>query len=227
MAATSTMNEAAVAAGRWPKAAGRAAAVCLAASVAGCEVGPAAGTVTALLNGKDLAGWKVLRKGSFERAGRIYVKDGQLILEAGQPLTGLTWTGAFPSDGYEVSLEAMRVEGSDFFCGMTFPAAGGYGTLIVGGWGGQLVGISNIDGKSAEENDTTRIVEFKDRRWYHIDLRVARGRIEVRLDGKELISLATAGKHLAVWKQQEPVRPFGLTTWWTVAALRDIRLRRL
>ena len=56
---------------------------------------------------------------------------------------------------YEVTLEAMRVDGNDFFCGMTFPAGKDPCTLIVGGWGGTVVGLSSINGMDASENETT------------------------------------------------------------------------
>ena len=36
---------------------------------------------------------------------------------------------------YELRLEAKRVEGGDFFCGLTFPVGKEYCTLILGGWG--------------------------------------------------------------------------------------------
>ena len=54
-------------------------------------------------------------------------------------MTGVTYQGQFPKTDYEVSLEAMRVDGVDFFCGMTFPVRSEFCTLIVGGWGGEVV----------------------------------------------------------------------------------------
>ena len=56
-------------------------------------------------------------------------------------MTGITWTNEMPRMGYEISLEAMRVEGSDFFCGLTFPVGKDYLSLIVGGWGGRRGGV--------------------------------------------------------------------------------------
>ena len=85
-------------------------------------VAPAAPTEQAgksLFDGKTLAGWKVT---DFAGHGEVTVKDGTLVLEMGQ-MTGITWTNDLPRMNYELSLEAMRVEGSDFFCGLTFPVA--------------------------------------------------------------------------------------------------------
>ena len=48
-------------------------------------------------------------------------------------MTGVTWTRDFPKSNYEIRLEAMRVEGSDFFCGLTFPYQKAHATLVLGG----------------------------------------------------------------------------------------------
>jgi hypothetical protein len=43
-------------------------------------------------------------------------------------------------------------------------------TLICGGWGGTLVGLSSIDDLDASENPTATIKEFKEKTWYdHTD----------------------------------------------------------
>lgn len=177
-----------------------------------------------LFNGKDLAGWRVLKDGYFDRAGKVYVKDGCLILEAGSAMTGVAWAGEFPKDGYEVELEARRIDGQDFFCGMTFPAAGSHATLIVGGWGGMVVGISNVDDLAADENETTKIMKFEQNRWYRIRLRVCEGHIEAWIDDEQVVKLPTAKRRFNVWPQQEAARPFGVTTWHTGSAIRDFRL---
>ena len=205
-----------------------AAALCGLWLCAGCaSQAPKVAPVTRLFDGKGLTGWKVLKEGYFDRAGKVSVKDGRLVLGTGEEMTGVRWTRAFPADDYEVTLDGMRVAGSDFFCGMTFPVAGGYGTLILGGWGGSVVGISNINGQAAHENETTQAIEFKNGRWVRIRLRVAEGRADVWLDKEKVIELETAGKKFAVWPQQEDARPFGITTWCTTGALKDITVRRL
>ncbi|MBN2588491.1 MAG: hypothetical protein JXA96_01410 [Sedimentisphaerales bacterium] len=60
-------------------------------------------------------------------------------------MQGIYWTGPLVTMSYEITLEAMRVEGSDFFCGLTFPVDENPCTLIPGGWGGTLCGLSCIN----------------------------------------------------------------------------------
>ncbi len=92
---------------------------------------------------------------------------------------------------YEVALDAMRLMGSDFFCGLTVPVGETFCSLIVGGWGGSLLGISSVEGMDASENETTKFTNFESGRWYRIRLRVTEKRIEGWIDKEKLIDLAT------------------------------------
>ena len=84
-------------------------------------------------------------------------------------LTGVSYTNELPRIDYEVSLEAMKIDGSDFFCGLTFPVDNAFCSFIAGGWGGGVVGLSSIDGMDASENETTKYMKFDASRWYPID----------------------------------------------------------
>ncbi len=180
-----------------------------------------------LFNGKDLTGWRTAETGDFAAHGKIYVDGGRIVLEQGQPMTGIAWAGDFPKSNYEVGLDAVRVDGYDFFCGMTFPAAESHCTLIVGGWGGMVVGLSNVDDMNASENQTTLGMNFDKNRWYKIRLRVSDERIEVWIDDKRVISQPREGHTFGVWDVQNPLKPFGVATWNTSGALRNFTLRRL
>jgi hypothetical protein len=177
-----------------------------------------------LFDGRTLDGWEVLEKFSFKAHGAVAVAEEQIVLEAGSPATGIRFAGEVPTDDYELSLEAMRVAGGDFFCGLTFPVGEAPCTLIVGGWGGGVVGLSNVDGQPAVENETTRFMQFKEGQWYKVRLRVAGGRIAAWIDDEQVVDLATAKRKFSVWWEQEPARPLGIATWHTKAALRNIRL---
>ena len=87
-------------------------------------------------------------------------------------VSGVTWTKPFPKSNYEFRLEAMRVQGSDFFAGITFPVGGAHCSWINGGWGGMVVGLSSLDDMDASENDTGVSRIFESGRWYRLRLRV-------------------------------------------------------
>jgi hypothetical protein len=180
----------------------------------------------ALFDGKSLRGWRILTEKAFAGHASVTIENGLIILERGELQTGIAWAGDFPRENYEVELDAMRIDGGDFFCGMTFPVGNEPCTLIVGGWGGSVVGLSNVDGMHAAENQTTTGVFFDNDRWYHIRLRVT-DRIEVWIDDEKKIDLAREGHRFDVWWEQEPAQPFGIATWDTGAALRNIRVRKL
>ncbi len=179
-----------------------------------------------LFNGKDLAGWK---NSMFGGDGEIVVEEGQLILDRGNDLTGVTWKDAkvLPKFNYEISLEAQRVEGHDFFCGLTFPIKDDPCSLILGGWGGTVCGISSLDFKDASENETTSFREFKNGQWYKIRLRVLEKRLTAWIDAKEIIDVDLTGKKIGIRSEVEPSKPLGFCTYGTKAALRNIVLKEI
>lgn len=174
-----------------------------------------------LFDGKTLAGWKVTEFGG---EGDVEAKDGRIQMAMAEGCTGITWKGEFPKWDYEVRLEAMRVEGIDFFCGMTFPVGDDPCSLIVGGWGGAVVGLSSIDGKDAAHNETKRYEKFETGRWYKIRLKVTKEKIEAWIDDKQVVDQALAGHKISIRPEVQLSRPFGIAAWRTTAALRDIRL---
>ena len=176
-----------------------------------------------LFDGKTLTGWRLT-----EFAGRAEAKceSGLLVLNMGDPFTGINWTNDVPKINYEVALDAMRVSGSDFFCGLTVPVRDSFCSLIVGGWGGSLVGISSLDRMDASENETTKFMNFEQGRWYRIRLRVTDKRIEAWIDQEKLINVDVSDKQISLRPGDiELSKPFGIASWQTRAALREIRLR--
>ena len=177
-----------------------------------------------LFDGKTLTNWQPTK---FVGEGAVKVADGQIILEAGKDLTGITWTGEKPPGNYELTLQAMRVEGRDFFAGVTFPVGDSFCSLIVGGWGGTVVGLSSINGMDASENETSQSIEFTSGRWYTIRVRVSAEKIEAWLDERQIVDVVRKGKEIDIRIEMTKSQPIGVASWRTKAALRDIRLRRL
>lgn len=179
-----------------------------------------------LFNGKNLDGWKVPQFGG---EGEVHVVDGNLVLEMGVDLTGVTITDAkkVPRTNYEVQLEAMRVDGTDFFCGLTFPVKKDPCSFILGGWGGSLCGISSIDGDDASQNSTTSFQTFKKKQWYKIRLQVTDHKIQGWLDGKQIVDQNLKDRKISIRHEVELSKPFGITSYSTTAALRKIRVRKL
>jgi hypothetical protein len=178
-----------------------------------------------LFDGKTLTNW---RSTKFVGEGAVTVENEQIILETGRNLTGITWIGPeLPTTNYEIALQAMRVEGSDFFAGVTFPVADSFCSLILGGWGGMVVGLSSINGMDASENETSQSVQFESGRWYNIRIRVTPAKIEAWLDERQIINQDLKGNKIGTRFEVEPSQPLGVASWRTKAALRDLRLRRL
>jgi hypothetical protein len=182
--------------------------------------------VSTLFDGKSLEGWK---KTNFAGAGEIKVENGQLLLEMGDTLTGVTWKDAekLPKDNYEITLQAMKRKGDDFFCGLTFPVRDSHASFIIGGWGGTLVGMSSIDGLDASENETTIYRKFERDKWYKVRLRVADGKVQGWVDDEQVIDVELKDKKISTRIEVDASRPLGLSTYQVSAAYKDIQLKRL
>jgi hypothetical protein len=178
-----------------------------------------------LLDGKSLTGWKAT---NFGGEGEVNVRDGLVVLEQGDPMTGITFAGKdFPRLNYEVTLEGKRLAGNDFFCTTTFPVGDAYCSFVVGGWGGTVIGLSSINARDASENETSKLKNFKNDQWYRIRIRVTGERIETWIDNDKVVDLATRDKKLSIRAECDLCKPFGIATWRTSAAVRDIRVRTL
>ena len=177
-----------------------------------------------LFDGKSLGDWKVT---DFGGHGDVRVEEGQIILETGVALTGITWGKEFPKTDYELTLEAMRVDGDDFFCGLTFPVDDSPCSLIVGGWVGTTVGLSSIDGSDASENETSSYHTYKQKQWYPVRLRVTAKKIEAWVGKEKVVDFERAEHTLSIRFEVEPSKPLGFASWCTTAALRNIKYRKL
>jgi hypothetical protein len=179
---------------------------------------------TLLFDGISLDGWEIT---NFGPQGPVYVSGGDIILGMGDGCTGITWKNDFPEINYIVTLEAKKVDGNDFFCGMTFPVGKNPCTLIVGGWGGTTVGLSSINGLDASENETTAMQEFDKDRWYRICLIVKADTIKALIDNNTVVNFAVGNKKLSIRPEVELSKPFGIASWRTTAALRNIRVNKI
>ena len=177
-----------------------------------------------IFNGKNLDDWKIV---DFGTKIDVTVDEGSLILGLGNDMNGAVYKGEIPKSNYEITLQAMRVEGSDFFCGLTFPVKEDFCSLILGGWGGGLCGLSCLDGMDASENDTADHYDFKNNEWYNVRLRVTDNRIDAWLDKEHLIDLDYTNRIISLRLETELCKPLGFATWQTKAALKDIRVRKL
>lgn len=184
-----------------------------------------------LYDGKSLAGWK---QTDYRGGGAVRIdpkfKDGPsaIVVDGGDYLSGFNWTKDAPKTNFEIYVEFMKIEGSDFACGLSFPVADSNATLILGGWGGSLVGISSIDRHDASENETTKYMKFEKDRWYKVKMRVTPTKLEAWLDDKKIVDADIKDKKISMrFGEIEKSVPIGIATFQTKAAFRAIKLRKL
>lgn len=179
---------------------------------------------TPLFDGKSLAGWK---ETPFTGRGPVHIQDAAILLGKGY-MTGITWTGPFPTSGYEIRYESARIEGNDFFGSIIFPVHDTHCSWINGGWGGSTVGLSSIENIDASENETSTDRDFTKGLWYAFRLAVTPARIQAWIDNALVIDLDTTNRKLSLrFDETDLCKPLGFASYATVAALRKIEYRRI
>ena len=185
----------------------------------------APGATKPLFDSRTLTGWA---ESDFSGRGKITVENGEIKVGLGH-MTGLTWTNAaeLPHMNYEISFDAMRTDGSDFFCGLTFPVGSNSCSFIAGGWGGGTVGLSSIDSEDASSNETSSSMNFANNRWFHFRVRVETGKIQAWIDADRVVNLDTTDRRIGIRLEMEACVPLGLATWETAAAWKNIQIKKL
>lgn len=158
-----------------------------------------------------------------------------LVIPSSERVSGLSFNGDLDAllgqsrDHYEIALQARRTWGNDLFLGLTFPLGRqDAASLVLGGWGGGICGLSDADGQSANANPYKSIRNFENGRWYKVRLRVTPSQVQAWLDGEALFTVERAQvKHFSVRSEVEPTAPLGLFTFATSAEIKDVRARQL
>lgn len=178
----------------------------------------------ALFDGNSLVGWEIT---NFGTQGPVHVSGGNIVIGMGEGCSGINRTDDFPKVNYEVGLEARNTAGNDFFCGLTFPVQNDFCSLIVGGWGGPVVGLSTIDGVDASENETHTLKRFDRDVWYKIRLQVNEQKITAWIDDEMLVDFDYTGHKIGIRPEVSLSRPFGVCTWMTTAEIRNFWIKDL
>ncbi|MCU0707650.1 MAG: DUF1080 domain-containing protein [Pirellula sp.] len=179
----------------------------------------------ALLPAQGLEGWEIT---NFGGEGEVTNEGGTLMLDRGDPLTGITRLNKdFPQENYEMQWSARRVDGSDFFAGVTFPVGKEFCSFICGGWGGGLVGISSINGNDASENETASYRDFKNGKWYHFKIRVDAAHITVWLDDEQILQVARENRRFSVRAEVMRSRPLGYCVFQSRVLVKDWQYRTI
>lgn len=184
-----------------------------------------------LLGAAMVPQWQAL---TIEGAGKPQIGPGEIVLPEGAPMTAVRFGGweamGLPVVDYAIEYEAMRVAGQDFFGAVTFPIRSlkTCATLVNGGWGGGLVGISNIDEQSANENATRSEHRFVNGQWYRFRLEVRSEEIKGWLDGRLIINASIKARTISLRAGDiEQCAPFGLATYGTTGKVRGLVVEAL
>ena len=178
-----------------------------------------------LFDGADLGEW---RTGVYGDPPDYEVTDDGVVLPQTAWLSGMTYDGDVPRTPYRLEVEATRRYGSDFFLGVTFPVRDSHLTLVLGGWGGAVSGLSCIDGKDASDNDTRTSRYFPNGKRQTVVIDVADDRIVATVNGEGVVDRAlAAAEELSLRTEVIESRPLGLAAFATSTTVHSVRVRPL
>jgi Domain of Unknown Function (DUF1080) len=178
-----------------------------------------------LIPAQGLEGWEIT---DFYGHGEVKRQEELLVFEPGKPLTGITYAKKdFPSSNFEIELEARRVSGNDFFCGLTFPVGKGFCSYIAGGWGGSLVGISSVNGADASENSNSSSFDFKNGQWYKFRIRVDDEFVRGWIDKKEMFAQEREGNQFSTRIEVNASQPLGMCVFQSKVEMKNFRWRAI
>ena len=178
-----------------------------------------------LFDGQSLTGWQS-NKGS--RVGKVEAVEGSMVLGTGEPMTGVTVTRPdLPTFNYRLTYEAKRTEGNDFFAAATFPVGPSFVTLVNGGWGGTVTGLSLINGDSAVENETNHYLKYQNNVWYRFDIEVTTRAVRCLVDGVEVVLFPHEGAQLKTRLETRVNQPLGFATYRSTGLIRRVEIKPL
>lgn len=178
-----------------------------------------------LFDGKTLDGWK---KADFYKPGEVKVEKGAIQLLRADTMTGVTSTRKdLPKLDYELTYEASRTSGEDFFAAATFPVGDSFITFVNGGWGGNVTGLSSLDGADASENETTINLKYENNKWYEFRIRVTADVIRCQVDGKAAVDVKIRDRQVGTRIEVRENQPLGFATWESGGAIRKVVVRKM
>jgi len=137
------------------------------------------------------------------------------------PLAGVTWSDTeggeldLPTSPYWIEVDFTKRFGTDFPCALTFPAAGAHISLVLGGWGGTVCGLSCLDGEDASRNPTRFLRAFPPGVRTALRMEVRDAFVRAWLDGQLVVDVDLTGREVSVRAELLPSRPLGLAAFAT------------
>ena len=172
-----------------------------------------------LLEVGSFKGWEFT---NFGGEAAVEWNEGVIRFDRGEPMTGINMTTKdFPKENYEMRWKATRIDGSDFFAGVTFPVGSEFCSLICGGWGGGLVGLSSINGNDASENETTGFHKFKNKQWYSFRVRVDKQHLTAWIDDEEIFKVEREEKKFSTRAEVFKCKPVGYCVFQSIVDVKD------
>lgn len=167
----------------------------------------------------SLGDWET---GVFGNPDDFDLTDNGVVIPQTSTLAGMTYRGEPPVSPYRLQVDVTKRYGDDFFCGLTFPVRDSHLTLVLGGWGGGVSGLSCIDGEDASDNFTKHVEYFPNGKRQTVVVDVTDERVVARVDGRVLVDADLRGRELGLRTEVLASRPLGIATFATSSLIHSV-----
>ena len=102
-----------------------------------------------------------------------------------------------PKTNYEIALEVLKIDGSDFICGLTVLLGASLSvSLWADGWGGTVV-AGNLS-RTPGECGRTPYIALPEQKWFKVRMRVTPGKLEAWLDEKKVVDQVITNRKISL-----------------------------
>ena len=161
------------------------------------------------------------------KPGAVRVGSGAIVLEPGDPWTGVACTGVDFPDSYRIEFEyrADTIRKDRALGTVVFPLRRCRVVLKLGAHGGCEAGLTGINRLGIDLNGTKRMKVLAPGQWHKVRIQVEPLRIQAWVPPRKIVYHRRLDQDYTVWPSYTGVKPFGIVTNGNRGYVRNVRLR--
>lgn len=156
--------------------------------------------------------------------GEVEIDGRQLVLNPGDPLTGVSWFGPMPTDEFEVTVET-KIDDAEMLS-VAFPVGTERAAIQLDA-GNRKAGLYHVDGTDPRDNPMAAIFDGAVAGWHQLRIRVTAQHVQAWLNGQPIANQDRLESTFGAPDGYHPMHPLSMVASNGSASLRNIRIRTL
>lgn len=156
--------------------------------------------------------------------GEVEIDGRQIVLNTGDPLTGVSWFGPMPTKDFEITVEA-KIDDAELIS-VAFPVGTERAAIQLDA-DNRKAGLYHIDGTGLHDDPMAAIFDGSVAGWHQLRIRVTEQRVQTWLNGQSIADQERTGSSFGAPEGFSPMHPLSMVASNGSASLRNIRIRTL